>query len=72
MSWWLLRCPFFNKFPNWSGAPDEGCSQFCSCQNLALPQAFVGPEFSVLNLKSFQEEYPVDPLASNLSLQGTN
>ena len=55
----------FNEFPSWSGSSNGGCSQFCSCQNLVLPQRSIGPRFSVLNLKGFQEECRVDPLVPN-------
>jgi hypothetical protein len=52
----------FNEFPNWSGALDWDCSQFCSCKNLTLHQPSTCPELLVLNLKDLQEERRVDPL----------
>lgn len=58
--------PFvFNEFPNWSGASDGGCSQFCSSENLVFPQYSVALRFSMLNLNDFQEDCRVDPLVPN-------
>jgi len=52
----------FHEFPDWSGAANGGGSQFCSCENLSLPQRPAGPKFSVLNLKDLQGGAPGRPL----------